>query len=100
MLLAHRPGMFSLYSSYQFDVILSGHAHGGQVRLPFRGGLVAPNQGLFPKYTAGEYEKEDNVMIVSRGLGNSIFPQRIFNRPEAIVITLKNTLDLDAAPLK
>lgn len=100
MLLAHRPGMFSLYSSYQFDAILSGHVHGGQVRLPFIGGLVAPNQGLFPKYTAAKYEKEDSVMIVSRGLGNSIFPQRIFNRPEAIVITLKNTLDLDAAPLK
>ena len=89
ILLAHRPEMFSLYSSYQFDVILSGHAHGGQVRLPFIGGLVAPGQGLFPKYTAGKYEKGDSVMIVSRGLGNSIFPQRLFNRPEVVVITLK-----------
>jgi hypothetical protein len=92
ILLAHRPEMFSLYSSYGFDLVLSGHTHGGQVRLPFIGGLVAPGQGLFPKYTAGKYEQESSTMIVSRGLGNSIIPQRLFNRPEVVVLTLKNVL--------
>lgn len=89
ILLAHRPELFPLYSSYGFDLVLSGHAHGGQVRLPFIGGLIAPDQGLFPKYTAGKCEKEGSVMVISRGLGNSIIPQRLFNRPEVIVLTLK-----------
>ncbi|SFQ47653.1 metallophosphoesterase [Caldicoprobacter faecalis] len=88
ILLAHRPELFPLYSSYGFDLVLSGHAHGGQVRLPFIGGLVAPNQGLFPEYTSGEYKRGNSTMIVSRGLGNSIIPQRLFNRPEVIVLTL------------
>lgn len=89
ILLAHRPEMFHLYSNYQFDLILSGHAHGGQVRLPFIGGLVAPGQGLFPKYTAGKYEQGSSTMVVSRGLGNSIIPQRLFNRPEVIILRLR-----------
>ena len=66
-----------------------GHSHGGQVRIPFIGGLVAPDQGLFPKYTSGYYTKDESTMYVSRGLGNSIIPIRIFNRPEIIVVTLK-----------
>lgn len=88
ILLSHRPELFDLYADRKIDLIFSGHAHGGQVRLPFVGGLIAPNQGLFPKYTSGVYRKEEATMIVSPGLGNSIIPQRVFNRPEIIVISL------------
>jgi predicted MPP superfamily phosphohydrolase len=88
LLLAHRPELFSIYSEYNVDLIFSGHAHGGQVRLPFIGGVVAPNQGFLPKYTSGKYSEGNSVLVVSRGLGNSIFPQRIFNRPEVVVVKL------------
>lgn len=88
ILLSHRPELFNVYAAHSIDLILSGHAHGGQVRLPFVGGLVAPNQGLFPKYAEGTYEIGPSKMVVSRGLGNSIFPVRINNRPELVVITL------------
>jgi hypothetical protein len=88
ILLSHRPEMLSLYSEYGFDLVFSGHAHGGQFRIPFVGGLVAPNQGLLPKYTAGKHEAGDTAMIVNRGLGNSLFPFRIFNRPEIVEVTL------------
>lgn len=88
ILLSHRPEYFEEYVKQNIDVILSGHAHGGQFRLPLLGGLIAPNQGFFPKYTSGKYLKNDSVMIVSRGLGNSIIPIRLFNRPEIVVITL------------
>jgi len=90
MLLSHRPELFSLYSEYGFNVIFSGHAHGGQFRIPFLGGLIAPNQGLFPTYTSGMYKSENTTMIVSRGLGNSIIPLRVFNRPEIVAVTLKS----------
>ena len=88
ILLAHRPEMFSIYGDYSFNLVFSGHAHGGQVRIPFVGGVVAPNQGFFPKYSSGVYEIRNTKMIVSRGLGNSIIPQRIFNLPEIVVVTL------------
>ncbi|MEW9184136.1 metallophosphoesterase [Bacillus mycoides] len=88
VLLSHRPEFIEEYAAEQIDLVLSGHAHGGQVRLPFIGGLVAPNQGVLPKYTAGLYEKQNTSMIVSRGLGNSIIPQRVFNRPEIVVVQL------------
>ncbi len=88
VLLAHRPEFFKNYDKAGFDLVLSGHAHGGQIRLPILGGLVAPNQGIFPKYTAGLYTGAHTKMIVSRGLGNSIFPQRIFNRPEIVVVDI------------
>lgn len=90
ILLSHRPEMFSLYRKYGLDVVFSGHAHGGQIRIPFVGGLIAPNQGLLPKYTAGKYELESTTMIVNRGLGNSIIPIRVFNRPEIVVVTLRS----------
>lgn len=80
--------MFLLYSEYEFDLVLAGHAHGGQVRLPFIGELVAPNQGFFSKYTSGKYKRGNCTMIVSRGLGNSVISQRLFNHPEIIVLTL------------
>ncbi len=88
LLLTHRPERIAEYSGA--DLILSGHAHGGQIRLPFVGGLIAPGQGFFPQYDAGEYIIGDAVLIVSRGLGNSIFPWRIFNRPEIVSITLSS----------
>lgn len=88
VLLSHRPELFDIYASKGIDLVLCGHAHGGQVRLPFVGGLVAPNQGVFPQYTAGVHIKRQTNMVVSRGLGNSIAPVRINNRPELVVITL------------
>lgn len=90
ILLSHRPELFELYSDNNIDMIFSGHAHGGQIRLPFIGGLIAPDQGLFPKYTAGRYTSNTSTMYVSRGLGNSLFPVRVFNRPEIISVTLKS----------
>jgi predicted MPP superfamily phosphohydrolase len=90
ILLCHRPELFDIYVSENIDLIFSGHAHGGQVRIPFMGALVAPDQGLLPKYTSGAYTKNQSTMIVSRGLGNSIIPIRIFNRPEIIVVTLRS----------
>lgn len=91
ILLAHRPEDFELYSSYPFDLVFSGHAHGGQWRIPFvLKGLYAPNQGMFPKYTEGEYKKNDTTMIVSRGLSReSTRVPRFFNPPELVFITLK-----------
>lgn len=89
ILLSHRPELFGVYSDSNMDLVLSGHAHGGQFRLPFVGGLVAPNQGLFPKYDAGLYTEENTNMIVSRGIGNSILPFRFNNRPEVILIVLQ-----------
>lgn len=89
ILLSHRPEMLSLYSVYNIDLVFTGHAHGGQIRLPFIGGLYVPNQGIFPKYTAGIHEKNGTKMIISRGLGNSVFPFRINNNPELISVMLK-----------
>ncbi len=90
ILLSHRPELIETYAKNNFDLVLSGHAHGGQIRIPFIGGLVAPNQGLFPKYTNGIYEKDNTKMVVSRGIGNSILPFRVNNRPELVVIKLEN----------
>lgn len=89
ILLSHRPERFSLYYAEQIDLIFSGHAHGGQFRIPFIGGVISPNQGFFPKYTQGIYKESNSVMVVTRGLGNSIIPQRLLNRPEVILVTLK-----------
>lgn len=89
ILLSHRPELFSIYKTAKVDLVFSGHAHGGQIRLPFIGGLVSPNQGYLPKYTSGIYSQGATSMVVSRGLGNSIFPLRIFNPPELVVVTLK-----------
>lgn len=89
VLLAHEPQYINSYSSTNVDLVLSGHAHGGQFRLPFIGGLVAPDQGLFPKYTEGVHKVENTTMIISRGLGNSIVPLRLFNRPEVVCVELR-----------
>ena len=89
ILLSHRPELFHFYCENNMDLVFSGHAHGGQIRLPFIGGLVAPDQGLFPKYTSDSYTKDSTTMFVSRGMGNSIFPVRVFNRPEIVVVRLR-----------
>ena len=89
ILLSHRPELFDTYADQGMDLVLSGHAHGGQFRLPFIGGLVAPNQGFFPEYDAGIYMEGNTNMLVSRGIGNSILPFRINNRPEVILIELQ-----------
>lgn len=89
ILLAHRPELIDEYSKWGIDLVLSGHAHGGQIRLPGIGGLYAPGQGFFPKYTSGNYTVGDTEMIVSRGIGNSVFPLRVNDRPEVVIVTLK-----------
>ena len=89
VLLSHRPELFDLYVDTGMDLVFSGHAHGGQFRLPFIGGLVSPNQGFFPEYDAGQFTEENTTMIVSRGVGNSIIPIRFNNRPEIIVVELR-----------
>lgn len=91
ILLAHEPQAFSHYTAYA-DVVFSGHTHGGQIRLPFVGGLAAPDQGLFPKYDAGEFQEGESTMFISRGLGNSLFPIRVFNRPELVTVTIQNPI--------
>ena len=88
ILLSHRPELLDVYVDTEMDLVFSGHAHGGQFRLPFVGGLVAPNQGFFPEYDAGQFTEEKTTMIVSRGVGNSIIPVRVNNRPEIVVVTL------------
>ena len=88
ILLSHRPELFATYVEAEVDLVFSGHAHGGQFRLPFIGGLIAPHQGLFPKYDTGLFEEDGTHMLVSRGIGNSIFPFRFNNRPEVIIVEL------------
>jgi predicted MPP superfamily phosphohydrolase len=89
VLLSHRPELFELYAEYGFDLVFSGHAHGGQFRLPFIGGLYAPGQGLLPEYDAGVFTSAGTNMIVSRGIGKSVVPMRINNSPEIVVVELK-----------
>ena len=90
VLLSHRPELFETYAENDVDLVLSGHTHGGQFRIPFIGAFLVPDQGLFPKYDAGLFMAGNTNMIVSRGLGNSIIPFRINCRPEIIMVTLVN----------
>ena len=94
IVLSHYPENFESvgnysYNKYNFDIMFSGHAHGGQFILPVLGGIFAPGQGLFPKYYKGVYG-EKNKLVVSRGLGNSGFPLRLFNRPDIVVVDIIN----------
>jgi len=90
VLMSHRPDLIELYaSSGVVDLVLSGHAHGGMIRVPGIGGLISAGQGFLPRYTEGIYRENNTTMVVSRGLGNSgRFQVRIFNRPEIVLITL------------
>ena len=88
VLLSHRPELTELYRGSGFDLVVSGHAHGGQVRVPLLlNGLYAPNQGFFPQYAGGLYDLDGTALAVSRGLSISRLP-RVFNPPEAVVIDL------------
>ncbi|MBQ9960828.1 MAG: metallophosphoesterase [Firmicutes bacterium] len=89
VLLSHRPELFDVYVDNDINLVFSGHAHGGQFRLPFIGGMIAPHQGLLPEYDSGIYTEENTNMVVSRGIGNSLFPFRFNNRPEIILIELQ-----------
>ena len=89
ILLSHRPDYLDGYVESDVDLVLTGHTHGGQFRLPLVGGLYVPSQGFFPEYDAGMFSEDGTDMIVSRGLGNSRFPFRFNNRPEVIIIDLK-----------
>ena len=88
ILLQHRPELMHRYDNMGFELLFSGHAHGGQFRLPLIGGLFAPDQGWFPAYDSGVYREGDMTMVVSRGLGNSIVPVRVHNPPEVVIVTL------------
>lgn len=88
VLLSHRPETFDVYVNHDIDLVLSGHAHGGQFRLPFIGGIIAPNQGVLPEYDDGIYSENETTMIVSRGIGDSIIPIRFNNRPEIVMVEL------------
>lgn len=89
LLLAHRPEMIRVYAEEKIDLVFSGHAHGGQVRFPGLGGLIAPGQGWFPTMTQGVFERADTQLVLSRGIGNSGFPLRLFNLPEIVAVTLQ-----------
>ena len=92
VLLAHRNDRFDQYAAAGYDFVLSGHAHGGIIRLPFVGGLLGTDREFFPEWTSGAYTLGDSTLFVSRGLGNNTVPFqgfRIFNRPELAVITLR-----------
>jgi predicted MPP superfamily phosphohydrolase len=88
LLLAHHPEYIGNYVCAGAGLVFSGHAHGGQFRLPLIGGLYAPGQGVLPTYDAGLYSLGNTQMIVSRGLGNSRFPFRLNNRPDLVVAAL------------
>lgn len=88
LVMAHRPELFPIYAGTGADLILSGHAHGGQIRL-FGVGVYAPQQGFFPQFTCGLYRRGNSVLHVSRGLGNTIPFPRVFNTPELNIIECK-----------
>lgn len=91
ILLAHRPELIDTYRKFPLDLVLSGHAHGGQWRIPVvLNGLYAPNQGMFPEYAGGRYDFEGTTMIVSRGLARESLPvPRFFNRPELVIVEIE-----------
>ena len=89
ILLTHNPLFFDAYAGYGFDLTLSGHVHGGLIRLPFIGGIFSPERKFFPKYSAGVYEKDDSKLVVSRGLSRGTKGFRFLNRPDIVSITLK-----------
>ena len=92
LLLAHRNDAVLQYAAAGYDLIFSGHAHGGIIRLPFTDGLLSPARTFFPTWTSGVYTVGETTLFVSRGLGNNTTPIhgfRLFNRPEVAVVELK-----------
>ena len=93
ILLAHNPMYFPEYAKWKPDLVFSGHVHGGLVRLPFLGGVIAPNLHLFPKYDGGKFNEDDSTMILSRGLGIHSVEFRMWNRAELVVLELVPSQD-------
>jgi len=89
VLLAHNPAYFPNYVKWGADLVISGHVHGGMVRIPGWRGVVSPNYRFFPKYDGGRFEEGKGTMILSRGLGMHTIPIRLFNPGELIVLDLK-----------
>ncbi|MBS7401346.1 MAG: hypothetical protein KIG16_02410 [Eubacteriales bacterium] len=89
VIIYHYFGFVKNNCAHKIDLVFAGHAHGGQIRLPGIGGLLASNQGWFPKKTSGTFTEDRTTMGVSRGIGNSLFPSRVNNRPELVIVTLK-----------
>ena len=89
LLLSHRPDLIDIYTQNNIDLVLSGHALGGQVRLPFVGAIFSSNQGFYPNYTSGFYTQDSTTLYVSRGIGTTFIPIRLGNKPELNIITLK-----------
>lgn len=90
VLLSHRPEFIHSYCDSGVELALTGHAHGGQFGIPFTDyGVFVPNQGIFPPYAAGIKHMDDTTVVISRGIGNSVFPFRLFNRPEIVIVELE-----------
>lgn len=89
LLIAHNPDYFDTYACWGADLTVSGHVHGGLMRLPVLGGVLSPKLRLFPRYDGGRFEKDGKVMILSRGLGTHTLPVRIFNPGELVVLRLQ-----------
>ena len=89
LLLAHNPDYFKEYAAWGADLVLSGHIHGGVVKVPFLGGLISPMMHLFPKYDGGRFEEGDSSMILGRGLGMHTIPLRFLNPGELVVLHLE-----------
>lgn len=90
ILLAHNPDYFPQYAAWGADLVLSGHVHGGMVRIPFVGkGVASPNMRLFPQYDGGLFEEGTSRMLLSRGLGMHTIPVRVFNPGELLVVDFK-----------
>jgi predicted MPP superfamily phosphohydrolase len=92
ILIAHNPVYFKSYIDWGADLVLSGHIHGGIVRLPGLGGVISPQYKLFPRYDAGQFMSDGKIMLVSRGLGMHTIKLRLFNRPELMVVTMERKL--------
>lgn len=91
VLIAHNPDYFKTYAEWGADLTVSGHVHGGLMKLPFLGGVISPAMKLFPKYDGGEFRENNRVMILGRGLGTHTLPIRIFNPGELVVIALHHS---------
>lgn len=89
ILIAHNPDYFEDYAEWGADLVLSGHVHGGIMRLPILGGVIAPSYRLFPKYDGGLYRKNNSVMLLGRGMGSHTLPFRFFNPAQLYAVTLK-----------
>ncbi len=89
LLLAHAPNIFPAAIQSKIQLVMTGHTHGGQVRLPILGAIVAPGQGFFPEFDYGLFSSNSTKMVINGGLGESVLPIRFYNRPEIVLITLQ-----------